>query len=128
MAAAQMQVYPNNNVGDFAPPIDVSVVTPLLPFFKLSDRLSVICITVINLGAQDGTVQLDFSEDGIHVDALSGPGQSQPLVYPVPAGKQASVEIGPNRMRRYIRLEGQTTDPDFPVTSMQVRISGLFHP
>lgn len=123
----KLQVWPPSGTGEWSADVDVSVLTVLLPFLRIGENIDVVCITAINDGANDGNLIVEFSEDGIHTDDLLGPGQNGgPLVFPVAAGKQCSTEIGPNIMRRFVRLSAYTSDPAFPVTQIRARISGSF--
>lgn len=123
----KVQMWPNTSVGEFSAPVEVSVLTVLIPFTRLSENVDVVCMTAINDGPEDGNVIVEMSEDGVHTDDLLGPGQNGgPLVFPVKAGKQCSTEIGPNVMRRYIRVSAYTSDPAFPVTQIRARLNTSF--
>jgi len=92
-------------------PVDVSTVTPLLPFTDLSDY-QIVFLAVQNLGPNEVTVFFETSEDGISVDA------TLVYTYTIQTGQQCSLEISPDNVRSYYSITAQTDAPSFPTSQV----------
>ncbi len=109
---------------DFAAVVNVSTTTILKPFFDPGFVVDSLLFVGINTGASDAWLQLETSEDAGQ-DGTSSPDQTRTQVVSMPAGTQASFEVGPYRTRRYWRLSAYTTSPGFPTTTVKWKIVGV---
>jgi len=101
-----------------AGPVPVSTVTPLLPFTALG-KYQLLLFSVQNLDPTNAVqVTIETSEDGISVDTQTV------YQYTIQPGQQCSLDVGPDQLRSYYSLSGQTSSPSYPTANVSWKLKG----
>lgn len=103
---------PAQTIFDFQAPEAVSILTPLLPFYKFSNATRSLLFALVNTGTVPVHLIIETSEDGVAVDR-----DRRWDLYVAP-GDQGSLEIGPELLRSHWRLSAET-DPPFNATTVK---------
>jgi hypothetical protein len=100
----------------FGDPEDVSSLTPLLPFYDFGGNTGQLLIALVNLDETNNvTLIVENSQDGEHVDII-------PTELMIPPGKQGTVEVSANTMRKWWRISAHTDDPAFPIVQVKWQV------
>jgi len=96
--------------------VNVSTLTTLLQF-QTWTNLDSLLVALVNLDTTNPvTLRVETSEDGIHPD-------DEYFEKVAPAGKQASIEIGPSARRTYWRVSAYTASPAYPTVAVKWKLT-----